>query len=262
MPEVQLDDLKLFYNDEGQGKPILLIHGHTLDQRIWDQMAPDLVSSERRVIRPDLRGHGRSSRPPMGYHWSHHAADMVAVLDTAGVDRVTIVGFSLGGGIALEMALTTPDRVTGLVLTAPVMPDRPFEQEFMDNLRAVAKAARSQGIAAAMTGPWLTSPLFTESFSQPGVRERVAEIVRDFPGAEYLASERDQVKRDWTVPERLSEIQVPTLVVTGERDLPGFAAFADEAADKIPGARKVVVPARGHLLPLEAPQQLVKLINE
>jgi pimeloyl-ACP methyl ester carboxylesterase len=260
MTEVRRDDLTLFYKDEGQGKPLLLIHGHTLDQRIWDQVAPDLISSEQRVIRPDLRGHGCSSRPPKGYHWSHHAADMVAVLDAAGVDQATIVGFSLGGGVALELALTTPDRVAELILVAPVMPDRPFEQEFMDNLRAVAKTARSQGIAAAMTGPWLTSPLFASSFTQPGVREKVAEIVRDFPGAEYLASERDQVKRDWTVPERLGEIKAPTLVVTGAHDLPGFAAFADEAAEKIPGARKVVVPDRGHLLPLEAPDQLVKLI--
>jgi pimeloyl-ACP methyl ester carboxylesterase len=250
----------LFYRDEGQGQPLLLIHGHTLDQRIWDQVAADLVGGDQRVIRPDLRGHGRSSRPPKGYHWSHHAADMVAVLDAAGVDRATIVGFSLGGGVAMEMALTTPDRIAGLVLIAPVMPDRPFEKEFMDSLRAVARTARTEGITAAMTGPWLTSPLFTESFAKPGVRERVAEIVRDFPGADYLASERDQVDRDWTVPERLGEIKLPALVISGARDLPGFRAYADEAADKIPGARKVVVPDHGHLLPLEAPEQLVKLM--
>jgi pimeloyl-ACP methyl ester carboxylesterase len=260
MPEVQRNDLTLFYQDEGQGRPLLLIHGHTLDQRIWDQVAPELVVAGQRVIRPDLRGHGRSTRPAKGYHWSHHAADMVAVLDAAGIERAAIAGFSLGGGIALEMALTSPERVSRLVLIAPVMPDRPFEQEFMDNLRLVARTARSQGIAAAMAGPWAESPLFADSFTKPGVRERVAEIVRDFPGAEYLASERDQVERDWTVPGRLGEITVPTLVVSGPRDLPGFAAYAAEAAEKIPGAGQVVIPDGGHLLPLEAPELLVQHI--
>ena len=147
---------------------------------------------------------------------------MAAVLDDAGIDSATVVGYSIGGGVALEMALTLPDRLRGLVLMSPVMPDRPFEAAFMDNLREVARVTRSEGIEAAMLGPWASNPLFEFSFSKPGVREAAMAINRDFPGAEYLATQRDRVEREWTVPERLSEIDVATVVIAGDRETPGF----------------------------------------
>jgi len=262
MPQVERDGVTISYLDQGQGPALLLIHGHTLDHRVWEAAMPVIGRAGLRVIRPDLRGHGRSARPERGYHLSHHAQDMVAVLAQAGVGRAVVAGLSLGGGIALELALARPEAVTALVLVSPVMPDRPFEPVFMDNLREVARTVRGQGIAAAMRGPWLESPLFAASFTRPGVREQVLDMISDFPGAEYLAIERDQVQREWKVPDRLGEIAVPTLVLVGERELPGFRAFADEAAASIPGARLEVLAGAGHLLPLEQPDTVGRLIVE
>ena len=262
MPKVTNDDVTLHYEDEGSGAPVLLIHGHTMDRRIWDPVVPGLRATDLRVLRPDLRGHGLSTRPDFGYHLSHHASDMAAVLDDAGIDSATVVGYSIGGGVALEMALTLPDRLNGLVLMSPVMPDRPFEDAFMDNLREVARITRSEGIEAAMLGPWASNPLFEFSFSKPGVRETAMVITRDFPGAEYLATERDRVERQWTVPERLSEIGIPTAVVAGDRETPGFRAYAEEAAAGIPGARIEFFENCGHLLPLEEPERVARAIIE
>ncbi len=253
-------EVTIFYRDEGEGEPILLIHGHTLDHRVFDDLAPALLAGGFRLIRPDLRGHGRSDVPPGGYRFADHAGDMTAVLDAAGVGRAAVVGFSLGGGVALMLTLAAPGRVGSLVLVDPVMPDRRFEPAFMDNLREVARVARSEGIRAAMAGPWAASPLLAPSFAKPGVREKVAAMVGDFPGAEYLATSRDREERDWTVPDRLGEIAVPTVVAVGENDLPGFRAFAEEAAGGIPGARLVVFPDCGHLVPLENPEGLAELI--
>lgn len=252
MTTVQRGEVSIFFNDQGAGQPIVLLHGHTLDHRVFDGLASRLVASGLRVIRPDLRGHGRSTRPTRGYHWSDHCGDVEAVLDKAGVDRAAVVGFSLGGGVALELVLEKPDRVGELVLMAPVMPDRPFEPEFMANLKAVATVARSEGIRAAMEGPWMQSPLFAVSLQKPGVREAVADIVRDFPGADYLAEARDKVERDWIAPDRLGEIKTPTMVLVGEREMAGFLAFSEEAARGISGARLEIIPGSGHLLPLEA----------
>jgi pimeloyl-ACP methyl ester carboxylesterase len=184
------------------------------------------------------------------------------VLEAVGVDRATIVGFSIGGGIALELAVTDPDRVERLVLISPVMPDRPFEAEFFENLRRVAAEIRTEGVRAAMLGSWLESPLWNASLGFPGMRERLAEIVADFPGAEYLATERDRVNRDWTIPGRLAEIQAPTLIMTGENDLPGFGEYGREAAASIPGARFEVFENCGHVLPIEASERVVELITE
>jgi pimeloyl-ACP methyl ester carboxylesterase len=140
------------------------------------------------------------------------------------------------------------------------MPDRPFEPVFMDNLRQVAGVIRSEGVAAAMAGPWASSPLFRHSFTKPGVREAVAAIVSSFPGAEFLATQRDRVERDWTAPERLAEITAATRVMVGECEMPGFRAYSDEAAEGIPGATLEVVPDCGHLLPLEAPDAVARMI--
>lgn len=260
MAIVKRNDVNIFCRDQGEGRPVLLLHGHTLDHRVFEGLASKIEAAGMRVIRPDLRGHGRSTRPPQGYHWSDHCGDVEAVLDAAGIDRAAIVGFSLGGGIALEMALERPDRVGKLVLMSPVMPDRPFDPEFMANLKAVAAVARTEGIRAAMEGPWTKSPLFAVSLGKPGVLEALSEIVKDFPGAEYLAEARDRVVRDWTVPDRLGEITTDTLVLVGEREMPGFVAFAQEAAAGIPDARLEIIPASGHLLPLEAGDRVAAAI--
>jgi 3-oxoadipate enol-lactonase len=262
MPESTNGDVTIYYEDEGSGAPVLLIHGHTMDRRIWDQVMPSLLAADLRVVRPDLRGHGRSTRPDFGYHLSHHAADMAAVLDDSGVASASVVGYSIGGGVALEMALTMAERLDGLVLMSPVMPDRPFEPAFMDNLREVARVARSEGIASAMIGPWASNPLFAYSFSKPGIREAARVINRDFPGAEYLATQRDHVDREWTVPERLLEIKIPTSVITGDHETPGFRAYAEEAAAGIQGARLTLFQNCGHLLPLEEPERVAKTIIE
>ena len=260
MPEIQRNDIRISYSDEGGGRPVFLLHGHTLDRRVWQPVVPALLDAGLRVLRPDLRGHGSSSRPDFGYHVSHHAADLTALLDHLEIDRTSIVGFSFGGGVGLEMALTDPHRVTALGLIATVMPDRPFEPTFMDSLREVARVIRSQGIEAAMAGPWESNPLFAHSFTKQGVREKVAAIVKDFPGAEFLATERDRVERDWKLPDRLGEIAVPTRIMVGEHEMAGFRTFADEAAEEILGAILEVVPNCGHLLPLEAPDAVAEMI--
>lgn len=260
MPEATNDNVTVHYEDEGTGEPVLLIHGHTMDGRIWAPVMPTLLGAGLRVLRPDLRGHGRSTRPDSGYHVSHHAADMVTVLEDAGIAATTVVGYSIGGAIALEMAVTLADRIRGLVLVSPVMPDRPFEPTFMENLKEVARVTRGQGVRSAMLGPWASSPLFAFSFSKPAIREAAMSIIREFPGAEYLATERDQVKRSWSVPDRLAEIEVPTTVMAGDSETPGFRAFAEEAASGIPGARLEILDRCGHLLPLEEPDRLAHAI--
>jgi pimeloyl-ACP methyl ester carboxylesterase len=260
MPEIANANVSISYSDDGAGPAVVLLHGHTLDRRIWLPVLAPLVDAGLRIIRPDLRGHGRSGRPDVGYHLSHHASDVLAVLDDVGVDRAGVVGFSFGGGVALELALEHAPRVSTLGLIAPVMPDRPFEPAFMDNLREVAKTVRSEGVAAAMAGPWLDSPLFAHSLTKDGIRETVAAITGAFPGAEFLATERDRIERDWTTPDRLGEIDAPTRVMVGSHEMPGFRGYADEAASRIAGASLDVVPDCGHLLPLEEPAAVARMI--
>ena len=111
-----------------------------------------------------------------------------------------------------------------------------------------------------MESPWAQSPLFEHSFSKPGIREAAGAITRNFPGAEYLATSRDRIERSWSVPDRLGEIAVPTAVLVGECEMPGFRAYAEEAAAGILGAGLEVVEDGGHLLPLEEPERVAAAI--
>lgn len=260
MPKLTHDDVTISYSDEGVGRPVLLLHGHTLDRRVWLPVVPHLLSAGLRVIRPDLRGHGRSDRPESGYRFSDHGGDVIALMDRLELERATLAGFSFGGGVALETAITHPDRVGGLGLVATVLPDRPFEPVFMDALREVARTIRSEGVEAAMAGPWANNPLFEHSFTKPGIREAVSAIVAGFPGAEFLATRRDEPDREWLVPDRLGEISVPTGLVVGELEMTGFRAYSDEIAAAVPGATLGIAPDCGHLLPLEAPDTVAKTI--
>jgi pimeloyl-ACP methyl ester carboxylesterase len=258
--EITRHGVRLSWEGEGSGAEVLLIHGHTLDRRIWEDVGGRMRRAGLRTLAYDVRGHGRSSRPDSGYHWSDHAADAAAIMDAAGCPRCSVAGYSIGGGIALELALTMPDRVRRLALLSPVLPDRPFERAFFDNLREVARVVRSQGVRQAMLGPWLESPLWTGSLEAPGVRARLEEIVAEFPGAEYLAQARDRVDREWTVPERLGELSAPTLVAVGERELPGFRSWASEIASGLPDARLEVLDGLGHLHLLQDPDRVAALL--
>ena len=253
-------DVRLYHVEEGSGTAALLIHGHTLDVRIWDELCGPISGAGLRIVRYDLRGHGQSSRPDRGYHWADHVADAVAVMDELDIDRCGVVGYSIGGGIAMELALTAPERVERLGLLSPVLPDRPFEPDFFDNLREVARVSREQGIREAMLGPWMDSPLWASSLATSGVRDRLEAIVEEFPGAEYLATARDRVERSWLVPDRLGEISVPTLVVVGEEEMPGFKGYASEIAAGIPGARLEILEGLGHLHLLQDPDRVSTLL--
>jgi 3-oxoadipate enol-lactonase len=160
------------------------------------------------------------------------------------------------------MALAHPDRVNRLALLSPVLPDRPFEPTFFDNLRDVARVIRADGLEAAMLGPWMESPLWESSLKKPEVADRLREIVRTFPGAEYLATQRDRPNRDWTVADRLAEIFQPTLVIVGGREMPGFIAWAREIADGIPHATLEILEDMGHLHLLEDPRLVADLISQ
>jgi len=240
---------------EGQGTPVVLLHGHALDLRVWDEVVPPLVEAGYRAIRYDQRGHGRSSSPPSGYRWGDHAADLAEVINRLDVAPSHVVGLSKGGGIALELALRNPDLVRSLALVAPLVPDFTLSDELMESFRELARAIRTQGVQAALGALWLTHPLLASAAAIPGTRERLEAMVNTFPAGEYLAAERDAPDRTWKLTDRLGEIAVPTLVVSGEHDIPDFVAMAALLAEKVPGSVLEVIQACGHLVPLEQPQE-------
>jgi 3-oxoadipate enol-lactonase len=247
------DGVALHVVAEGEGAPVVLLHGHTLDLRVWDEIAPALVAAGLRAIRYDQRGHGRSASPPAGYRWGDHAADLAEVIARVAGGPSHLVGLSKGGGIALELALRRPELVRSLALIGPLVPDAPLSEALFASFKAFAKAIRAEGPRAAVGEVWLSHPLIASAAARPGARERLEAMLRTFPAGEYLAVQRDPPDREWTLTDRLGEIAVPTLVVRGEHEVPDFVAMADLVVSGVRGARLDVVPGSGHLVPLEQP---------
>ncbi len=252
--------VELNVRDEGRGPAVALLHGHSLDLRVWDGLTETLTDAGRRVVRWDQRGHGRSESPPSGYRFGDHASDGAELLQELGAAPADVVGLSKGGGIALELALRHPEAVRSLILVAPLLPDRRLSADLLESFKVFAAAIRSEGVQPAVRRHWLRHPLIAPAMARPGARELVEAMTMGFPAGEYLAEERDPRDRDWAVPDRLGEIGVPTLVISGDDDVPDFAAMARETAAAIPGARLQVVPGCGHLVPLLAPEVLADAV--
>jgi pimeloyl-ACP methyl ester carboxylesterase len=257
---VERDGVALHVVTEGEGDPVVLLHGHSLDLRVFDDLAPALARASYRAIRYDQRGHGRSASPPSGYRFGDHAADLEAVLAATGCAWAHVIGLSKGGGIAVEHALRVPEHVRSLTLIGPLLPDFPLSAELLGSFRELARRIRGEGVQAAVRGFWLGHPLMRSAAERPGMRERVEAMTLTFPAGEYFASARDEADRDWKVIDRLGEIAAPTLVVSGDGDVPDFIAMAALVSERVPASVLEIVPDCGHLVPLERPRQLEELV--
>jgi 3-oxoadipate enol-lactonase len=253
MPHVSTNDIATFYEEAGQGPPVVLIHGHTLDLRLWDAQVAPLVDADYRVVRYDVRGHGQSEAPVTGYTYQNYSLDLRDLLDRLHVDAPAhLVGLSMGGGIALQFALDSPARAASLTLVDSALPGFAYSDEFSGQIEELMTAVRADGPRAAFERLWLTHPLFDGLRRFPDRFQRVCDMVLTCPAADY---NEGAVPADYapSVIDRLHEIAAPALVVVGEMDIPDFHLVADILAENLPHARKLVLPDCGHVAPLEQP---------
>jgi 3-oxoadipate enol-lactonase len=254
MPHVSTNDVATFYEATGRGPPVVLIHGHTLDLRMWDPQVAPLVDARYRVVRYDVRGHGRSEAPATGYTYQNYSLDLRDLLDRLHIDAPAhLVGLSMGGGIALQFAVDHPQRVASLVLVDSAVPGFEYSSEFAQALEELVRVARSEGPRTALERVWLAHPLFDGIRRFPERFQFVKSMVLAYPARDYL-DETEYPQPQWQVTDRLQEIRAPTLVLVGEDDLPDFRLIADILAANISAARQEVITDAGHLLNLEQPE--------
>jgi pimeloyl-ACP methyl ester carboxylesterase len=262
MPFASTGDILTYYEDQTPGPPsarrdtpAVLIHGHSADVRLWEPQVPALLGDGYRVVRYDVRGHGRSSVPPTGYDWEHYLADLRALLDHLLVERAHLAGISMGGAIALQLALEEPGRVASLTLLDSALPGFAYSPQFEDDIERLRDAVRAGGPRAALERHWLTHPIFDGVRRRPEALAALRRMVLDYPAADYL-DEAEYTAPERPAIERLHEVRAPALVVVGELDLPDFRIIADILAENLPRARKLVVPDAGHLPSLERPEEV------
>jgi pimeloyl-ACP methyl ester carboxylesterase len=236
----------LYYEVEGQGAPLVLIHGLGLDTRTWDAQS-EALSEHYRVVRYDVRGFGKSALPMEADF--RHAEDLHALLEFLDAPKAHIVGQSMGGLIALQHAMLYPDATLSLILADSALDAFEWSPQWNASFEAIAGYARNAGPSGG-NEMWLQHELFAPAREQPECLAKLTQIIRDGSGWNWVNRSPARGIRP-PAGARLSEIHAPTLVIVGERDLPDFQRIAQTLADSIPNARKMVMKGAGHLTNME-----------
>jgi pimeloyl-ACP methyl ester carboxylesterase len=249
--------LTLAWDETGEGDPVLLIHGLGYARWGWEPLRP-LLAERWRVISFDNRGIGDSSVPPGPYNAAEMAGDARTVLDSAQVERAHVVGTSLGGMIAQELALTSPQRIKKLVLISTTPGATLGLPMPAQTVRLLAEAAEWE--------PEVALRRFVENALGPNPEPRLVERIL----AHRLAAPQDPA--GWAAQaaagttydggDRVGNIGVPTLVIAGTSDRVVDHRNSEVLADLIPTAQLHLLPDAGHLVFWEHPRAVADVINE
>jgi len=242
--------------------PVVLIHAGIADRRMWDPLWPALTA-ERDAVRLDLRGFGESVTRPRGLLCP--VDDVLDTLTEVGIDRSHLVGASFGAGVAVEVALTRPELVASLLLSAP---GGSLIAEVTPDLRAFIEAERSalargdlEGAVEANLTWWVDGPKRDAGAVDTAVRDLVRQMQRRAFEVTTDWDDIDESELDPPALKRLADIRVPTLALLGALDLDAIHDASQRVTDEIPDACRVDWPDTAHLPSLERPDDFFALLQ-
>jgi len=257
MAKLHVNGVDLAYDATGTGTALVLLHAGIADRTMWDDVTP-MLAERHRVIACDLRGFGETPLPDGPFVY---AADVAAMLEELGVERAHLVGVSMGGHVALDLALARPELVDRLVVVGSGIDGWEHEPS-LTAAWAEEETAFERGdldeVAWINVRTWLDGPTRGEGEVPSALRRRVYEMQRL-----ALDHENPAATRDWLTPSRrarLGDLSAPTLVLVGALDQRDFRRIARFLASEIPGARFEELPSVAHLPPLEHPEAFARTI--
>jgi len=245
--------------DTGNGTPVVFIHGIGASMYGWRYQLPPLVAAGYRVVAFDNRGFGFSDKPAHGYSNAAYSHLVVSLLDSLGIASAVLVGHSMGGAIAAEVALAHPDRVRGMVLIDAA--------GFGVRWPGVLKMARWPllgAVATSFRGRWITGRIVRSTFADPGkvTAADVDQYYAPVPDPNFGRALRGVLRefRFDTLSGRLGSLQTPTLILWGNADR--WIALRDGSrfARELPRSEFVVLDRTGHDAPEESPDQVNPLL--
>jgi len=259
MKKVTVNGISLATHDEGDGPPILFIHGFPLSHSMW-QHQREAFSTDYRVITPDLRGFGESDVTEGMVTMEQHGDDLVALLNALDVNEpVVLCGLSMGGYIAWQFQQKCPERLCALILCdTRAIADTPEGVRNRKRLAQMVVENGSAAVAAAML-PNLFSPA-TGDRDQSTIDELRQTIAATSPQGIAAAALGMAERSD--VTSLLPSIETPSLLIVGEDDGISTPEEMQSIADAMPDARLVEIPEAGHMSPLENPEPVNTAIRE
>jgi pimeloyl-ACP methyl ester carboxylesterase len=257
----EVNGARIAYDEAGAGHPLVLVHAGIADRRMWDgQVAA--FAQHYRVIRYDLRGYGET---PITAGTFAHRHDLIGLLETLGVARAFLIGCSMGGSTAVDVALERPDLVAALITVCSgphgLEIDTPPPPQW-DELAAAFRQRDLERVAELETQIWVDGPQRTPEQVPAAVRGLVRAM-----NLIALANEASEIGKPAPPLEphaagRLGEIRAPTLAIYGDLDQPYILQASAYLAEHIPGARSALIPGTAHLPNLERPEEFNRLVLE
>jgi 3-oxoadipate enol-lactonase len=254
-----VNGIDLHVTQAGSGPPLLLIHGVTVDAT-FELPELEALADRHRVIAPDLRGHGRSTRPE-SYTLEDHVRDMIALLDALGIERTAVLGASMGSYVAQGLALAVPARVEKLILVVAKS-----NGETSSSARVLAEHADElRGLSREEQQMWLNARMFAPETSD-AVRQSVLDWVMSRIGLglgmnDAQLGAANQAVLGFDFRGGLPSLEIPTLVISGRHDILNPPAEGELITELLPDARLEVFEHSGHLLSWEEPEHYVEVIE-
>ncbi|MFC2096920.1 alpha/beta fold hydrolase [Bacteroidota bacterium] len=257
---VQAGESQLFYNMQGEGKPLIMIHGGLLNMSMWDSQWREFAQKYK-LIRYDAKGHGQSKN--LDKSFSHHE-DLYQLINSLKLDKPVIMGLSMGGHVAIDFALKYPDIASALILVSPGLTGFVFDSKelknYQDKLVKAAMAGDKRGVIEYFQRSWTDGPYRIPRDVDPVVREKVRAMIE-----ETYTNWNDNSVENKLSPEainRLKEINIPVLVITGSLDLPDIHKIAELLKKDVKGLQHIEIPGVAHMVNMENPQMFNKIVHD
>ncbi|GAC1364099.1 MAG: alpha/beta hydrolase [Herpetosiphon sp.] len=252
-----INGAEMWYEIIGTGHPLVLVHAGIADHRMWDDQVATFARSYQ-VIRYDMRGFGATKMVTGPYS---HADDLYALLRFLDVDRSYVLGCSMGGSTAIDLALEHPDLVSALILVAPSVSGYQHTGPLPSQWPAIEAACNAGDFDRASeleVQVWVDGPQRTPEQVDPRIRAKVhAMNLISLATPEGLG-----IFESHTAPavNRLSELHLRTLVIVGDLDQPAIIGIGDIVARDIEGAQKTVIRGTAHLPNMEQPSEFNRVV--
>ena len=247
MPHANVNNISLYYEEQGVGKPLILLHGLGADGRSWEYQRA-VFAEQYRVLVVDVRGHGRSAKPPGPYSVPQFANDMFALLDHLQVDQFHLVGLSMGGMIGFQMAVDQPARFKSVTVvnSGPEL----VAQNWKERWQIVQRRLVLNFSSMEKIGQFIGERLFPEPHQAEYLVMFVQQMRENDPRA-YKAATNALI--GWSVRAKLNRIQCPVLVISGDMD---YTPVANKAAyvREMPTAQLRVIENSRHGTPIDQPE--------
>ncbi len=250
MPHTQCNGISVYYEVHGEGVPLILISGLGGDRTFW-QPSIQVLSSHFQVVVFDTRGIGKTDAPTEPYSMTMFADDLACLMDTLHLEKAHILGFSMGGNIALAFAAKYPTRILHLIIAVSFATMNKQTRLFLDAVLSIYEHGASTKQMFELIAPWL----FSVQFLSDPANAAFLHYDENEPDQQPLYAWRNQylAQQQFDGTSLLSAIKVPTLILAGEQDRLAHLQDSEILAQNIENAILEIIPHSGHLINYEYP---------